>query len=96
MALRFSWDLFKAASSLRKHGVSFREAMTAFEDALSITVADPDHSTDEMRFILTTMTLRKLSPIHPGEILGADFLEIERDHLGARLSKEVRILDRAG
>ena len=57
MALRVSWDLFKAASNLRKHGVRFREAMTAFEDALSITVADPDHSTDEMRFILMGMSV---------------------------------------
>jgi uncharacterized DUF497 family protein len=32
MAMRFSWDPFKAASNLKKHGVSFREAMTAFED----------------------------------------------------------------
>jgi hypothetical protein len=52
MAVRFSWDPFKAAGNLRKHGVSFREAMTAFEDTVSVTVADPDHSTEEMRFIL--------------------------------------------
>jgi hypothetical protein len=57
MVLRFSWDPFKAASNLRRHGVSFREAMTAFEDALSITVADPDHSKDEMRFVLVGMSI---------------------------------------
>ena len=57
MALRFSWDPFKAASNLRKHGVSFREGMTAFEDTLSITVPDPDHSTNEMRFILIGMSV---------------------------------------
>jgi uncharacterized DUF497 family protein len=31
--------------------------MTAFEDALSITVSDPDHSTGEMRFILIGMSV---------------------------------------
>ena len=38
------WDQAKAASNLRKHGVSFREAVTALEDPLSTTFPDPDHS----------------------------------------------------
>lgn len=52
MPLRFTWDARKAQANLRKDGVSFVEAATAFEDPLSITVADPDHSADEARFIL--------------------------------------------
>jgi uncharacterized DUF497 family protein len=32
--------------------VSFEEAATAFGDPLSITRFDPDHSTDEDRFLL--------------------------------------------
>jgi uncharacterized DUF497 family protein len=52
MALRFTWDARKAASNLRKHGVSFAEAATAFGDPLSITVPDPDHSGTEERFVL--------------------------------------------
>jgi uncharacterized protein len=52
MALRFSWDPRKAAANLRKHGVAFEEASTAFGDPLSITVPDPDHSADEERFVL--------------------------------------------
>jgi uncharacterized protein len=52
MALRFSWDPRKAAANLRKHGVAFEEASTAFGDPLSITVPDPDHSEDEERFVL--------------------------------------------
>jgi hypothetical protein len=51
MALRFEWDDSKAASNLRAHGVSFREATTVFADPLSITISDPDHSTAETRFI---------------------------------------------
>jgi uncharacterized DUF497 family protein len=52
MPLRFTWDARKAATNVRKHGVSFAEAATAFEDPLSITIPDPDHSAAEERFIL--------------------------------------------
>jgi uncharacterized DUF497 family protein len=41
----------KAATNLRKHGVSFAEASTAFADDLSLTGADPDHSQGEHRLI---------------------------------------------
>ncbi len=49
--LEFEWDPDKAESNLRKHGVSFHEAGTAFGDPLSITFYDPDHSEDEDRYI---------------------------------------------
>ena len=52
MALTFEWDQKKAASNLRKHGVSFEEAATAFGDPLSLTIPDPDHSLDEDRYVL--------------------------------------------
>jgi ribonuclease toxin BrnT of type II toxin-antitoxin system len=32
--MRFIWDAKKAAANSRKHGVSFEEASTAFEDDL--------------------------------------------------------------
>lgn len=50
--LQFKWSPEKAASNLTKHGVSFAEASTVFDDPLSITVFDPDHSADEDRFII--------------------------------------------
>lgn len=49
--MRFEWDSEKAAENARKHRVSFDEAATAFFDPLSMTVADPDHSIGERRFI---------------------------------------------
>jgi uncharacterized DUF497 family protein len=49
--MRFTWDPSKAEANLRKHGVSFQEASTAFRDPLSVTGADPDHSFGESRFI---------------------------------------------
>ncbi len=52
MGLTFEWDKKKAASNFRKHGVSFEEAATVFGDRLSLTVADPDHSRGEVRFIV--------------------------------------------
>ena len=50
--MRFKWDENKAASNLVKHGVSFEEAATVFGDPLSDTFDDPDHSSDERRFII--------------------------------------------
>jgi uncharacterized DUF497 family protein len=36
----FSWDERKAASNLRKHGVSFDEAATVFADPLALAIGD--------------------------------------------------------
>ncbi|PYV09362.1 MAG: hypothetical protein DMG07_23390 [Acidobacteria bacterium] len=49
--MRFEWDREKAAANLKKHGVSFDEAVTVFFDPLSATFDDPDHSEDETRLI---------------------------------------------
>ena len=49
--MEFEWDPGKAATNLHKHGVSFEESTTVFQDALSLTGADPDHSTSEARFV---------------------------------------------
>jgi uncharacterized DUF497 family protein len=59
MALRFTWDPAKAAANLRKHGVGFPEAATAFADPWSATVSDPDHSASESRFILVGRSARQ-------------------------------------
>jgi len=42
--MAFEWDPEKAAANLKKHGVSFEEAATAFRDPLSATGRDPGHS----------------------------------------------------
>jgi hypothetical protein len=52
MALRFRWDSRKAAANLQKHRVSFDEATTVFDDPLSVTIPDPDHSVGEQRLLL--------------------------------------------
>jgi uncharacterized DUF497 family protein len=49
--MKFEWDDKKAALNLAKHGVSFDEAVTAFDDPLYIDFFDPEHSEDEHRYI---------------------------------------------
>jgi uncharacterized DUF497 family protein len=48
----FEWDPTKAESNIRKHGVTFDEASTAFKDPLALLEPDPDHSLDEERFVV--------------------------------------------
>ena len=60
MSLHFAWEHRKAAQNLRKHGVSFNDAATAFADPLSITIQDPDRSFEEDRFILIGRTRSEL------------------------------------
>jgi uncharacterized DUF497 family protein len=49
--VEFEWDARKAARNLRKHKVSFNEAVTVFGDVLGTTAADPAHSAEEDRYI---------------------------------------------
>jgi len=39
--LRFEWDPVRAATNLRKHGVAFEEAQTAFLDDSARFTEDP-------------------------------------------------------
>ncbi len=59
MALRFLWDPRKAGANQRKHRVGFPEAATAFDDLLSVTIPDPDHSVEEQRFLLLGLSNRR-------------------------------------
>lgn len=39
--MKFEWDPAKAATNLRKHGVSFDEAAECFEDPLALVLDEP-------------------------------------------------------
>ncbi|MEA5532577.1 BrnT family toxin [Crocosphaera sp. XPORK-15E] len=52
MKLEFEWDEKKAKANQTKHGISFEEASTVFDDPLSINFDDPDHSTGENRYLI--------------------------------------------
>jgi uncharacterized DUF497 family protein len=47
---QFEWDQPKAATNLRKHGVSFELGSTIFADPGILTVADTAHSDVEERW----------------------------------------------
>ncbi len=54
--MKFEWDAPKAAANLRKHGVSFDEAVSVFLDPLALSGQDPDHSVGESRYITFGMS----------------------------------------
>ena len=56
--LGFEWDKRKEAANVKKHGVTFKEARTAFYDESAIQFYDPDHSEQEDRFILLGLSLK--------------------------------------
>ena len=45
----FEWDDAKAAGNLKKHRVSFDEAVSVFGDSQAITFVDTEHSESEDR-----------------------------------------------
>lgn len=49
--MQFDWDRGKAGRNLKKHRISFDEAVTVFYDPLAATFDDPDHSIGERRLV---------------------------------------------
>lgn len=59
--MKFQWDPNKAVVNLRKHGVSFEEAVMVFKDPLALIFDDEEHSDDEHReIIIGASTLSRL------------------------------------
>ncbi len=52
MAYKFEWTAEKARSNLVKHGVSFDEATTVFDDPLARIFEDEEHSGIELRELI--------------------------------------------
>jgi uncharacterized protein len=46
----FEWDPIKAEGNFTKHGVSFEEAATAFDDPVGLSGVDLQHSAVEGRY----------------------------------------------
>ena len=77
--LEFEWDLAKAASNLRKHGVGFDLAATVFRDPLMRSVLDPDHGGEpEERWITMGQDRdgRLLVVSHTGDRAGGNRLPV--------------------
>lgn len=47
--MNFAWDSRKAALNEAKHGVTFEEAKTVFDNPLAVIFDDETHSADEAR-----------------------------------------------
>ena len=64
--INFEWDSAKAQSNLSKHGVSFDEAKSVFNDEYARVIYDNNHSKDEDRFVILGMSerLRILVVVH--------------------------------
>ena len=62
----FEWSSRKASKNIRKHGVSFEEARSAFLDENARLIVDDEHSDDEDRFVLLGLSvqLRLLVVVH--------------------------------
>lgn len=56
--MRFEWNSAKAAANVKKHRVSFDEAVTVFYDPLAATFGDPDHSEAESRLVTVGYSAR--------------------------------------
>jgi uncharacterized DUF497 family protein len=50
--MMFEWDKSKATANLKKHGVSFEEAKSVFDNLLAVIFDDEAHSVGEKREII--------------------------------------------
>jgi uncharacterized protein len=57
--MEFEWDNRKAKENVRKHDVTFQEAASIFGDPLAVTFEDPDHSSNEERYITFGLSLKQ-------------------------------------
>ena len=64
--LRFEWDENKNEANKIKHGVSFQEAESVFDDKNAVYFDDKQHSIEEERFIVVGLDtiFRELTVCH--------------------------------
>ena len=56
---KYEWDENKNQINKSKHGISFEEAKTVFDDEDAILFDDPDHSLEEDRFLILGITQKE-------------------------------------
>ena len=56
--IKFEWDDNKNQANIEKHGISFEEAASVFQDEGALIIADEEHSESEERFILIGFSFR--------------------------------------
>lgn len=66
--MKFEWDSTKADQNFAKHGVSFIEAETVFDDPFFLVFPDKLHSVGELRYLI-------LGESELGELLVVSYTE---------------------
>ena len=56
--LKFEWDDKKNKANIQKHGISFEEASSVFQDDEALIIVDEAHSQKEERFVLIGYSYR--------------------------------------
>jgi len=85
--MQFEWDKEKAESNFKKHGVSFEEAETVFEDSLAKIFDDEEHSFDERLIGIVGHSSKK-------RLLVVAFTETESDIIRIISAREVTSKER--
>ena len=73
--LKFEWDRRKAASNARKHGVTFEQAMTCFDDPRGCYLRN-DAPSYEDRLILIAFSSKRRLPFVVHAEVGRDAIRI--------------------
>ncbi len=55
--MKFEWDEKKNRANIKKHGISFVEAVYVFADPFALNIPDDEHSESEERWILLGQSL---------------------------------------
>lgn len=54
--IKFEWGVVKAASNIKKHDISFKEAKSVFFDEFAVQFFDKENSVTENRFLMLGMS----------------------------------------
>ena len=73
--LKFEWDPKKAAANLRKHGVSFEEAATCFEDPSACYLRNEATSYEDRLILIALSSKRRVLLVVHAEV-GRDAIRI--------------------
>jgi uncharacterized protein len=89
----YEWNETKAASNELKHGVGFSESSSVFDDPLSVSIPDPEHSTEEERWMTVGVSAmgRLLVVVHTRSYLDSSNEVIRLISAGRGTSRESRV-----
>jgi hypothetical protein len=73
--LKFEWDRKKAAANMRKHGVSFDEAVTCFDDPRGCYLRNEAPSYEDRLILIAVSLQRRLLFVVHAEV-GRDAIRI--------------------